>query len=195
MLEIKSIGSQRVLAYHIKRSSVHCCWMWATYGTRHKKVLQNQQLWNDSSSSSFLKPQTGIDQTLIFYFLIHYPDYTTLTGLVYTCWQINLSYCSVTDAGLLALASRSPLQNITILHLAGLSPNGLAAALLACRGLKKAKIHESFKAMLPQSLLNHMESRGCIFHWRDKAFQPQVISLDKSLFLCLITNDRENPNH
>ncbi|XP_021861357.2 F-box/LRR-repeat protein 3 isoform X1 [Spinacia oleracea] len=109
--------------------------------------------------------------------------------------QINLSYCSVTDAGLLALASRSPLQNITILHLAGLSPNGLAAALLACRGLKKAKIHESFKAMLPQSLLNHMESRGCIFHWRDKAFQPQVISLDKSLFLCLITNDRENPNH
>ncbi|KAL2928017.1 F-box/LRR-repeat protein 3, partial [Bienertia sinuspersici] len=88
--------------------------------------------------------------------------------------QINLSYCSVTDTGLLALASRSPLQNITMLHLAGLSPNGLAAALLACRGLKKVKLHESFKAQLPQSLLDHMESRGCVFHWRDKAFQPQV---------------------
>lgn len=88
--------------------------------------------------------------------------------------QINLSYCSVTDAGLLALASRSPLMNMTILHLAGLSPNGLAAALLACTGLRKVKIHESFKALLPQSLLDHMESRGCVFHWRDKAFQPQV---------------------
>ncbi|XP_057534978.1 F-box/LRR-repeat protein 3-like [Amaranthus tricolor] len=88
--------------------------------------------------------------------------------------QINLSYCSVTDVGLLVLASRSPLQNMTILHLSGLSPNGLAAALLTCRGLKKVKLHASFKALLPQSLLAHMESRGCVLHWRDKAFQPQI---------------------
>ncbi|KMT05424.1 hypothetical protein BVRB_7g175510 [Beta vulgaris subsp. vulgaris] len=90
--------------------------------------------------------------------------------------QINLSYCSVTDTGLLALASRSPLQNMTILHLSGLSPNGIAAALLSCRGLKKVKLHNCFKTMLPRSLLDHMEKRGCVFQWRDKAFDPQVDS-------------------
>lgn len=88
--------------------------------------------------------------------------------------QINLSYCSVTDVGLLALASVSRLQNMTILHLCGLSPNGLAAALLACGGLKKVKLHTSFKALLHPSLLEHMESHGCVFQWRDKPFQPQV---------------------
>ncbi|KAK6927159.1 Leucine-rich repeat [Dillenia turbinata] len=45
--------------------------------------------------------------------------------------QINLSYCSVTDVGLLALASIRQLQNMTVLHLTGLTPNGLASALLA----------------------------------------------------------------
>ncbi|GAB4860225.1 hypothetical protein Ancab_011704 [Ancistrocladus abbreviatus] len=88
--------------------------------------------------------------------------------------QINLSYCSVTDVGLLALASMSRLQNMTILHLVGLTPNGLAAALLACGGLKKVKLHTSFKPLLPQLILSHMEERGCVFQWRDKPFQPQV---------------------
>ncbi|THG22467.1 hypothetical protein TEA_002235 [Camellia sinensis var. sinensis] len=74
--------------------------------------------------------------------------------------QINLSYCSVTDVGLLALASISSLQNMTILHVAGLTPNGLAAAMLACGTLTKVKLHTSFKASLPQSLLDHMEARG-----------------------------------
>ncbi|XP_007017016.2 PREDICTED: F-box/LRR-repeat protein 3 isoform X3 [Theobroma cacao] len=88
--------------------------------------------------------------------------------------QINLSYCSVTDVGLVALASLNRLQNMTILHLAGLTPNGLAAALLACRGLTKVKLHASFKPLLPQSFLKYMEARGCVFHWRDKAFQKEM---------------------
>ncbi|KAH8480017.1 hypothetical protein H0E87_030292 [Populus deltoides] len=67
--------------------------------------------------------------------------------------QINLSYCSVTDVGLLALASVNRLQNITVLHLGGLTPNGLAAALLACRGITKVKLHASFKPLIPKSLL------------------------------------------
>ncbi|WJZ89184.1 hypothetical protein VitviT2T_008418 [Vitis vinifera] len=83
--------------------------------------------------------------------------------------QINFSYCSVTDVGLLALASISSLQNITILHLTGLTSNGLAAALLACKGLMKVKLHRFFKRLLPHSLLDHMQSRGCVFQWRDKA--------------------------
>ncbi|XP_068668905.1 F-box/LRR-repeat protein 3 [Aristolochia californica] len=85
--------------------------------------------------------------------------------------QINLSYCSVTDVGLLALASISYLQNMTILHLRGLTPNGLAVALLACGGLTKVKLHSAFKPLLAQTLINHMEARGCTFHWRDKPFQ------------------------
>lgn len=85
--------------------------------------------------------------------------------------QANLSYTSITDVGLLSLASISCLQNMTILHLKGLSPRGLAAALLACGGLRKVKLHSSFKSLLPQSLFEHLESRGCIFQWREKVFQ------------------------
>lgn len=85
--------------------------------------------------------------------------------------QINLSYCSVTDVGFMALSSINSLQTITILHLSGLTANGLAAALLACRGLRKVKLHNSFRSLLPGSLVDYMETHGCVFHWRDKAFQ------------------------
>lgn len=63
---------------------------------------------------------------------------------------------------------------MTILHLSGLTPNGLAAALLACRGLTKVKLHASFKPLLPQSLFEYMEARGCVLRWRDKAFQVLI---------------------
>ncbi|GLT89358.1 hypothetical protein SLE2022_073430 [Rubroshorea leprosula] len=88
--------------------------------------------------------------------------------------QINLSYSSVTDVGLLYLASISCLQNITILHLKGLTPNGLAAALLACRGLTKVKLQSAFKWSLPQPIFQHLEARGCIFQWRDKVLQAEL---------------------
>ncbi|RWR78963.1 F-box/LRR-repeat protein 3-like protein isoform X1 [Cinnamomum micranthum f. kanehirae] len=91
--------------------------------------------------------------------------------------QINLSYCSITDVGLLALASISCLQNMTILHLRGLSANGLAAALLACGSLTKVKLHVSFKSLLSQPLIHHMEARGCMFQWRDKPFQVEDMEL------------------
>ncbi|XP_072976443.1 F-box/LRR-repeat protein 3-like [Typha angustifolia] len=87
--------------------------------------------------------------------------------------QINLSYCSVTDVGLLALASISCLQNITIFHLVGLSPNGLAAALLACRGLTKVSLHSSFRSLISQPLLEHIEARGCFLRWIDKPLQVE----------------------
>lgn len=88
--------------------------------------------------------------------------------------QVNLSYTSITDVGLLSLASISCLQSMTILHLKGLSPRGLAAALLACGGLTKVKLHSSFKSLLPQSLFEHLEARGCVFHWREKVFQDEL---------------------
>ncbi|KAF3975457.1 hypothetical protein CMV_001302 [Castanea mollissima] len=88
--------------------------------------------------------------------------------------QINLSYSSVTDVGLLCLASISCLQSLTILHLKGLTPSGLAAALLACGGLTKVKLHASFKSSLPQAIFEHLEARGCLFQWREKVFQAEL---------------------
>lgn len=88
--------------------------------------------------------------------------------------QINLSYTTVTDEGLLSLASISCLQNITILHLKGLTPSGLAAALLACGGLTKVKLQTAFKWMLPQPIFEHLEARGCVFQWRDKVLQAEL---------------------
>lgn len=88
--------------------------------------------------------------------------------------QINLSYSSVTDVGVLSLASISCLQSMTILHMKGLTPSGLAAAFLACGGLTKVKLHSCFKSKLPQLLFRHLEARGCAFQWRDKIFQAEL---------------------
>ncbi|XP_027177174.1 F-box/LRR-repeat protein 3 [Coffea eugenioides] len=90
--------------------------------------------------------------------------------------QINFSYTSVTDVGLLSLASISCLQSMTILHLKGLTPSGLAAALLVCGGLTKVKLLGSFKSKLPQPLFDLLGARGCVFQWRDKAFQAELDS-------------------
>lgn len=60
---------------------------------------------------------------------------------------------------------------MTILHLKGLTLSGLAAALLACGGLAKVKLHATFKICLPQTLLEHLDARGCVFQWRNKPFQ------------------------
>ncbi|XP_022745713.1 F-box/LRR-repeat protein 3-like isoform X2 [Durio zibethinus] len=88
--------------------------------------------------------------------------------------QINLSHSSVTDIGLLSLASISCLQNVTILHLKGLTTRGLASALLACGGLTKVKLQAAFRWLLPHRLVEHLEARGCIFQWRDKVLQVEL---------------------
>ncbi|XP_022767835.1 F-box/LRR-repeat protein 3-like [Durio zibethinus] len=88
--------------------------------------------------------------------------------------QINLSHSSVTDVGLLSLTSIGCLQNITILHLKGLTPCGLAAFLLACGGLTKVKLQAAFRWLLPHPLVEHLEARGCMFHWRDKVLQVEL---------------------
>lgn len=98
--------------------------------------------------------------------LAHIQNYDSLF-----LFQIILSYSSVTDVGLLSLANISCLQNLTVLHLKGLTRSGLVAALLACRGLTKVKLHVAFKSLLPQALFEHLEARGCVFEWRDKEFQ------------------------
>ncbi|KAL6508075.1 hypothetical protein OROGR_024270 [Orobanche gracilis] len=88
--------------------------------------------------------------------------------------QINVSYTSVTDVGLACLGRISCLQSITILHLEGLTPIGLVAALLACGGLTKVKLHASFKTLLPARVFQYLEARGCTFQWRTKTFQAEL---------------------
>ena len=101
---------------------------------------------------------------------------------MYVSLQINLSYCSVTDIGLLSLSSICGLQNMTIVHLAGITPNGLTAALMVCGGLTKVKLHEAFKSMMPAHMLKSVEARGCIFQWINKPFKVLYIVLLPFLF-------------
>ncbi|KAF7825472.1 F-box/LRR-repeat protein 3 [Senna tora] len=88
--------------------------------------------------------------------------------------QINMSYSSITDLGLLSLARLSCLQNFSVLHSQGLTPRGLVAALMACGGLKKVKLHLSFRSLLPEPFIKIIEARGCVFEWRNKVFQAEL---------------------
>ncbi|KAL2317408.1 hypothetical protein Fmac_031284 [Flemingia macrophylla] len=85
--------------------------------------------------------------------------------------QIKLSYCSVTDLGLIALASISCLQNLSIFHVEGLTSNGLVAFLLASQSLIKVKLHACFESLIPHQIKKYMEARGCVLLWRDKTLE------------------------
>lgn len=73
----------------------------------------------------------------------------------------------MTDVGLVSLANIGCLQNIAAVNTRGLSPSGVAAALVGCGGLRKVKLHASLRSLLLPSLINHMEARGCAFLWKD----------------------------
>ena len=128
---------------------------------------------DDPSCLLFPESKTGT-RSLSLLFRICLMDIIDKVCFLQSFWQINLSYSAVTDAGLLTLASISCLQSLTILHLDGLTPSGLATALLACEGLTKVKLQASFKSLLPQPLLRHLEGRGCVFLWRDKVLQVRL---------------------
>lgn len=81
--------------------------------------------------------------------------------------QISVSETGVTDVGLVSLANIGCLQNIAAVNTRGLSPSGVAAALVGCGGLRKAKLHASLRLLVPPSLITHMEARGCAFLWKD----------------------------
>lgn len=102
------------------------------------------------------------------------------------CLQINISYCSITDMGLLALANISCLQSMTILHVKGLSPSGLTATLMACGGLTKVKLHVATKSLLPLQIIEHIKSRGCVFQWIHK---PISTGLLPTFWPCCCLND------
>jgi len=60
---------------------------------------------------------------------------------------------------------------MTIVHLAGITPNGLTATRMVCGCLTKVKVHEAFKSMMPAHMIKNVEARGCVFQWIDKPFK------------------------
>ncbi|KAJ0235016.1 F-box/LRR-repeat protein 3 [Hirschfeldia incana] len=91
----------------------------------------------------------------------------TLAHFSQSLKQISVSETGVTDVGLVSLANIGCLQNIAAVNTRGLRPSGVAAALVGCGGLRKVKLHASLRSLLPPSLINHMEARGCAFLWKD----------------------------
>ncbi|GJN28500.1 hypothetical protein PR202_gb16633 [Eleusine coracana subsp. coracana] len=89
------------------------------------------------------------------------------------CFEIN-------DVGMLYISqfSHSLRQNMTIIHLAGISPNGLIAALLVCGGLIKVKLNAAFKSMMPPHMLRNVEARGCVFQWINKPYKVELEPCD-----------------
>ncbi|CAH2074649.1 unnamed protein product [Thlaspi arvense] len=91
----------------------------------------------------------------------------TLAHFSQSLKQISVSETAVTEVGLVSLANIRCLQNIAVVNGSGLSPSGVAAALVGCGGLRKAKLHASLRSLLPASLIQHLEARGCAFLWKD----------------------------
>ncbi|KAK4274877.1 hypothetical protein QN277_018043 [Acacia crassicarpa] len=93
--------------------------------------------------------------------------------------QIKLSCCSVTDVGLLALASMSCLNHISIYRLNKLTSYGLAAFLMSCQSLITVKLSTFFKSLLPEHIQESMEARGCVLVWREKESQAPFRRLNR----------------
>ncbi|KAJ7553334.1 hypothetical protein O6H91_06G093900 [Diphasiastrum complanatum] len=82
--------------------------------------------------------------------------------------QINLSYCPVSNIGLMSVAKLSCMQNMKLVHLKNVSGDCFAAALLACGSLKKVKLVSYLRMLLPAGLIEEMELRGCKMRWMEK---------------------------
>ncbi|KAL5701063.1 hypothetical protein ACHQM5_026442 [Ranunculus cassubicifolius] len=86
--------------------------------------------------------------------------------------QINLSYCSVSDMGLMAvMGNMKCLQDAKLVHLTRVSVKGFELALRAsCDRMKKLKLLNSFKSLLSTELLQMLPARGCKIRWVGKAY-------------------------
>ncbi|CAI5999634.1 unnamed protein product [Closterium sp. NIES-65] len=82
--------------------------------------------------------------------------------------QANLSYTSISDAGLGAMAGMACMTKFNLVHCSRLSMPGLEAALTRCVGLKKVKLLQAWRPLLSPQLLADLEESGCRFRWMDK---------------------------
>ncbi|KAL2629683.1 hypothetical protein R1flu_014369 [Riccia fluitans] len=98
-------------------------------------------------------------------------DDNALLAIAYGCpnlREVNLSYCRITDIGLMAIARLSFIQNLKLLHLKGVSLDGLVEALFSSGALRKVKLLSSLRMVLSGLTTQAVESRGCRLRWMDK---------------------------
>ena len=84
------------------------------------------------------------------------------------CWQVNLSYCPVTDRALYAVSTLRCMGNMKLVHCSHVSELGMSKALLACKGLKKVKLLGIQRSTFAPQVWEKLESRGCKLRWMDK---------------------------
>ncbi|CAM6096718.1 unnamed protein product [Calypogeia fissa] len=82
--------------------------------------------------------------------------------------QVNLSCCPITDVGLLAIASLSCMQNMKLLHLRKVTPEGIREAVFNCGNLKKVKLSTALRTQIPPEMRQISEARGCRLRWMEK---------------------------
>ncbi|CAH8354599.1 unnamed protein product [Eruca vesicaria subsp. sativa] len=117
----------------------------------------------------------------------------TLAHFSQSLKQISVSETGVTDVGLVSLANIGCLQNIAAVNTRGLSPSGVSAALVGCGGLRKVKLHASLRSLLPPTLINHMEARGCAFLWKDNNNNTLQAELDPKYWKLQLEEDNLVP--
>jgi F-box and leucine-rich repeat protein 2/20 len=77
---------------------------------------------------------------------------------------------------------------MTIVHLSGITPNGLIAALMACGGLRKVKLNAALKSMMHPHMLRSVEAWGCIFQWMNKPYKALYLFLSACMFSLIQSN-------
>ncbi|KAH7426582.1 hypothetical protein KP509_10G006900 [Ceratopteris richardii] len=82
--------------------------------------------------------------------------------------QVNLSYCSATDEGIVALAKGRCMQRMRLVHVRNVSVKGFSRLLLAGESLKKVKLLVQWKDSLPWQLIERVQARGCRLQWVEK---------------------------
>lgn len=84
--------------------------------------------------------------------------------------QVNLSFCPITDVGLLAIARLSCMQNMKLLHLSKVTAHGIREAVFNSGYLKKVKLLTALRSQIPEDVMQMSEARGCRPRWMEKAF-------------------------
>ena len=98
---------------------------------------------------------------LIFFIIIFKSDKISLR------WQINLSYCAISDMALcVVMGNLTRLQEAKLVHLSNVTVEGFVLALRACCvRIKKVKLLAPLKSFLSPEILETLHARGCIIRW------------------------------
>ncbi|KAJ7973315.1 F-box/LRR-repeat protein 3 [Quillaja saponaria] len=81
--------------------------------------------------------------------------------------QINMSHCAVSDLVLcLVMGNLKRLQDAKLVHITGITVEGLEIALRAsCGRIKKVKLLASFRYLLSSEILETLQTSGCKIRW------------------------------